>query len=288
MRPSQQRPELATNARLITGQTLGVEPGPIGWLESKRALVIGAGSGIGRAVVDAFRTEGANVGMLEIDVGKCRALNDALPQSPVVVGDASTYGANQAAVAAMVDRFDGLDILVNCVGVFDFYQGIEALDPRQFDDAFAEIFRVNVASQMLSVKAALPALRASRGNVVLTGSTSSFYPGRGGVLYVASKFAVRGLVLSLAHELAPEIRVNGVAPGGTLGTDLRGAKALGLGGEVLGDNPDRAAELRRRTPLDVALNGADHAWSYVYLASERSRGVTGTFVHSDGGIGIKA
>ena len=57
---------------------------------------------------------------------------------------------------------------------------------------------------------------------MLTASTSGFYAGRGGVLYVASKFAVRGLVVALAHELAPDIRVNGVAPGGTLGTDLRG------------------------------------------------------------------
>jgi NAD(P)-dependent dehydrogenase (short-subunit alcohol dehydrogenase family) len=49
------------------------------------------------------------------------------------------------------------------------------------------------------------------------------------VLYVSSKFAVRGLVTALAHELAPEIRVNGVAPGSTLNTDLRGLASLGLG-----------------------------------------------------------
>ena len=77
-------------------------------------------------------------------------------------------------------------------------------------------------------------LRRTGGSVVLTVSTSGFYPGRGGVLYVASKFAVRGCVIALAHELAPEVRVNGVAPGGTLGTELTGPASLDLDGQVLG------------------------------------------------------
>jgi NAD(P)-dependent dehydrogenase (short-subunit alcohol dehydrogenase family) len=205
-----------------------------------------------------------------------------------VCGDASTLEANRAAVAAVVERHGGLDVLVNCVGVFDFYRRLDDLDDAQIEGAFDELFRVNVATQLLSVKAALPELRAAGGNVVLTASTSAFYPGRGGVLYVATKFAVRGLVVALAHELAPEIRVNGVAPGGTVDTDLRGAAALGLAGERLADRPGRDDELRRRTPLGVALTPADHAGSYVFLASDRARGTTGTIVHSDGGVGVKA
>jgi NAD(P)-dependent dehydrogenase (short-subunit alcohol dehydrogenase family) len=117
-------------------------------------------------------------------------------------------------------------------------------------------------------------------------STSGFYPGRGGVLYVASKFAVRGCVIALAHELAPRVRVNGVAPGGTLGTELTGPQSLGLAGQVLG-GPGREQDLRRRTPLQVALSGEDHAGSYVFLASDRARGITGTVVHSDGGTGVR-
>ena len=115
---------------------------------------------------------------------------------------------------------------------------------------------------------------------------SGFYPGRGGVLYVASKFAVRGCVIALAHELAPAVRINGVAPGGTLGTELAGARSLGLGDRVLGTTAGREQDLRRRTPLRVALTGEDHAGSYVFLASDRARGITGTVVHSDGGVGI--
>jgi NAD(P)-dependent dehydrogenase (short-subunit alcohol dehydrogenase family) len=256
-----------------------------GWLAGKRALIVGAGSGIGRAVVEAFLAEGANVGVLELDGGKCAALAAEHPAVLVTQGDASTAEANARAVAALVDRFGGLDVLVSCVGVFDFYRSLESIDAELLDAAFEEMFAVNVKSQLHAVKAALPALRASGGNIVLTESTSAYYPARGGILYVAAKFAVRGVATRLAFELAPRIRVNSVAPGGTLGTDLRGLGTLGMAQARL-DGPDRAAELAARNPLGVALTGADHAWSYVFLASDRARGITGRVVHSDGGMGI--
>jgi NAD(P)-dependent dehydrogenase (short-subunit alcohol dehydrogenase family) len=259
-----------------------------GWLDGRRALVVGAGSGIGRAVVDAFRAEGAQVAVLERDEAKCAKLAAEIPGLPVVTGDATTRAANDEAVAAAVAAFGGLDVLVNCVGVFDFYRGLGEIDADRIDDAFDEMFSVNVKSHLHSVKAALPALRESRGSIVLTESTSAYYPGRGGALYVSSKFAVRGLVTALAHELAPEIRVNGVAPGGTLNTDLRGLGSLGLDDRRLDDTPGREAELAGRVPLHVALSGEDHAWSYVFLASARSRGITGGVAHPDGGIGVKA
>ena len=266
-----------------------------GWLAERRALVVGAGSGIGRAVVDAYRAEGARVAVLERDGDKCASLRAEYDDVPTVCGDATNHHANRDAVGATVDAFGGLDILVNCVGVFDFYRGVADLadlDPDVIDEAFDEMFRTNVKSHVLSVRAALPALRASgaagRSSVVLlTGSTSGHYPGRGGVLYVSSKFAVRGLVTALAHELAPDIRVNCVAPGGTLNTDLRGLASLGLAGSRLDETPDRGAELADRVPLHLALDGRDHAWSYVFLASERARGITGSTVHSDGGAGVR-
>ncbi len=257
------------------------------WLAGNRALVIGAGSGIGRAVCAAFVAEGARVTAMELDAGKCERLAGELPDVNVVHGDATVPADDRRAVAAAVARDGGLDTLVNCVGVFDFYRGLEDLDDEELEPAFDELYRVNVASQLLSVKAALPPLRESRGSVVLTVSTSGFYPGRGGVLYVSSKFAVRGLVVALAHELAPDVRVNGVAPGGTLGTELRGPAALHLDDQRLDDRPGRADELRARTPLGVAMTPEDHAGSYVFLASSRARGITGTFLHPDGGIAVK-
>jgi 2,3-dihydroxy-2,3-dihydrophenylpropionate dehydrogenase len=227
--------------------------------------------------------------VLERDHGKCSGLRRELPDAPVVEGDAVNRDANDRAVVAAVDAFGGLDTLVNCVGIFDFYRGIGDIGADDLPAAFDEMFRANVLTHLQSVKAAVPALRDGTGpSIVLTESTSSFYPARGGVLYVSSKFAVRGLVTALAHELAPQIRVNGVAPGGTLNTDLRGLASLGLDDVRLDDNPDRARDLAARTPLHVALTGEDHAWSFVFLASDRSRGITGETVHPDGGIGLGA
>jgi NAD(P)-dependent dehydrogenase (short-subunit alcohol dehydrogenase family) len=257
------------------------------WLEGRRVLVVGAGSGIGRAVTSVFRAEGARVAVLEKDHAKCADLAAALPDVPVTEGDATRREANEQAVAAAVATFGGLDVLVSCVGVFDFYTGLADIDPDQLDEAFDEMYAVNVKAQMHAVRAALPHLRVAKGNVVLTESTSAYYPGRGGALYVSSKFAVRGLVTTLAYELAPEVRVNGVAPGGTLNTDLRGLASLGMSGRRLDDTPDRAAELAGRVPLHVALSGEDHAWSYVFFASERSRGITGGVLHPDGGMSVK-
>jgi NAD(P)-dependent dehydrogenase (short-subunit alcohol dehydrogenase family) len=257
------------------------------WLHGKRALIVGGGSGIGRAVVDAFLAEDARIAVLELDQHKCDMLREQLPGVPVVEGDAVTRQANEHAVNVAVDTYGGLDTLVNCVGVFDFYKGVGDIDADDLSAAFDEMFRTNVLSHLQSVKAAVPWLRAVPGSsIVLAESTSSFYPGRGGVLYVSSKFAVRGLVAALAHELAPGIRVNGVAPGGTLNTDLRGPASLGLNSVRLDDTPNRASDLAARTPLNVALSAEDHAWSFVFLASDRSRGITGETVHPDGGFRV--
>src|SRR6185437_13567744 len=236
-------------------------------------------------VVDAFLAEDARITVLELDREKCDLLRRQLPGVPVVEGDAVTRQANEHAVTVAVDSYGGLDTLVNCVGVFDFYQGISDINADDLAAAFDEMFRTNVLSHLQSVKAAVPWLRAGTGaSIVLAESTSSYYPGRGGVLYVSSKFAVRGLVATLAHELAPKIRVNGVAPGGTLNTDLRGPASLGLNKIRLDDTPNRARDMAARTPLNVALSAEDHAWSFVFLASDRSHGITGETIHPDGGF----
>lgn len=255
-------------------------------LEGKTALLVGAGTGIGRAVVDAYLDEGANVVVLELSAEKCAALEN-LERVVAVPGDATSLVDNQRAVRAAVDTFGGLDTLATFVGVFDYYTPLEELPEDRLEAAFDEIFHTNVLSYLLSVKAAAPALRDRKGSIVLTLSTSSFYPGRGGILYVTTKFAGRGMITALGHELAPDVRVNGVAPGGTLGTELRGLRSLGLHERTLGATAGREEELAARTPLNVALSGADHAGAYVFLASEQARGITGTVVHSDGGISVR-
>jgi NAD(P)-dependent dehydrogenase (short-subunit alcohol dehydrogenase family) len=258
-----------------------------GALSDRVVVCTGGGSGIGRAVVAAFVAEGAKVAVLEIDPGKCGALSDFGDAVVAVPGDATTREDNESVVAVAMERWGRIDVAVTFVGVFDLYTPLVEIPDDRFDDAFDEVFGLNVKSPLLTARAALGALREARGSIIFTLSSSSFYAGRGGPLYVASKFALRGLVVQLAHELAPDVRVNGVAPGGTVATDLRGPRSLGLGAVRLDDRPGRAEQLEERTPLGVALTGADHAGAYVFLASDASRGMTGEIVRSDGGLGVR-
>jgi NAD(P)-dependent dehydrogenase (short-subunit alcohol dehydrogenase family) len=260
---------------------------PGGALSGKVVVCTGGGSGIGRAAVAAFVAGGARVAVLELDPAKCDGLSDLGDAVVAVPGDATTRQDNEAIVAVAIERWGRIDVAVTFVGVFDLYTPLAEIPDEWFDAAFDEVFGLNVKSPLLTVRAALAALRASRGAIILTLSSSSFYAGRGGPLYVGSKFALRGVVVQLAHELAPDVRVNGVAPGGTVATDLRGPRSLGLDGVRLDDRPGRAEQLEARTPLGVALTASDHAGAYVFLASDAARGMTGEIVRSDGGLGVR-
>jgi 2,3-dihydroxy-2,3-dihydrophenylpropionate dehydrogenase len=253
-------------------------------LAGKVVICTGGGSGIGRAAVEAFVAEGANVAVLEIDQAKCDGLGEGVV---ALAGDATAAEANAALVDTALRRWGRIDVVVTFVGVFDLYTRLLDIDHDAFDATFSEVFDLNVKSPLLTARAALPALREAGGSLIFTLSSSSFYAGRGGALYVGSKFALRGIVTQLAHEEAPAVRVNGVAPGGTVGTDLRGPRSLGLDGSRLADRPGREDELRARTPLHVALTGADHAGAYVFLAADESRGMTGEILRSDGGLGVR-
>jgi NAD(P)-dependent dehydrogenase (short-subunit alcohol dehydrogenase family) len=156
---------------------------------------------------------------------------------------------------------------------------------------FDSVFAVNVKGYLLGAKAAVPELLRARGSMIFTVSNAGFFPGGGGPVYTASKHAVVGLVRQLAHELAPKVRVNGVAPGGTV-TDLRLPRALGTdeSGEALRafDVPDIENTIRGLTPLRLAPVPEDHAAAYVLLASsENSRAMTGAIIQSDSGIGVR-
>jgi NAD(P)-dependent dehydrogenase (short-subunit alcohol dehydrogenase family) len=258
----------------------------MGWLDGKVALLVGGGSGIGRAVVDAFVAEGASVGVLERSEEKCAELAGIGPGVRVVQGDATSLPDARRAVTETVEAFGRLDSLALFVGLFDYYTPLADIPEERLTDAFDEMFHANVLSCLVGARAALEPLTAARGTITLTLSTSAYFPGRGGSLYVASKFALRGLVVRLGHELAPDVRVNGVAPGGTLSTDMRGLRSLDLHERRLGATPNREAELAARTPLQVALTPEDHAGAYVFLASDRARGITGEVISSDGGIGV--
>jgi NAD(P)-dependent dehydrogenase (short-subunit alcohol dehydrogenase family) len=256
-------------------------------LDEKVIFCTGGGSGIGRAVVEAFVSQGATVSVLEIDSAKADAFQGLGHEVLVTTGDATAQADTAAAIDATVGRFGRIDCAVTFVGIFDHYRKLVEIPPDSLDPAFEELFGTNVKSALVTARAVLPELRRTHGGLIFTLSSSSFYPGRGGILYVASKFALRGVVTQLAHEVAPEVRVNGVAPGGTIQTDLRGARSLGQAEKRLDDRPERREQLEARTPLHVALTPADHTGAYVFLASDDSRGMTGEIIRSDGGLGVR-
>lgn len=207
-----------------------------------------------------------------------------------VAGDVRSPEDNERAVAAALDRYGSLDILIGNAGVFDANVGIEALDAQILRAAAQEIFEINVVGYLLAARAAAPHLRRSRGSIVFTVSNAGFHPGAGGgILYTTSKHAVVGVVRQLAYELAPEVRVNGVAPGGTM-TDLRIASSLR---ELTGTDrhfADRARSeraIRTTNPLGVVASPEDHADLYLLLASRSARAVTGEVISSDGGLAVR-
>jgi len=261
-------------------------------LDGQVALVIGATSGIGRAVVDAFLRCGAHVvafGRSEEKLRDLVASNQSLARAlATYAGDATDPHDLDRAATLAVDRFGKLDTLVCTVGAFDYYRTILDYNSEALSSAFEELFRINVLSYILAVRATLPHLLRQPSSIVLTLSTASFYPEGGGVLYGASKFATRGLVVHLAYELAPRIRVNGVAPGGTIGTHLRGLASLHEQDKRVDDAAaGRAERIQRSVPLQVAATPADHTAAFVYLASHRlSRVVTGAIINTDGGRGV--
>ncbi|MGI5490391.1 SDR family NAD(P)-dependent oxidoreductase [Microtetraspora malaysiensis] len=256
-----------------------------GRLAGASILVTGGGSGIGRAVTHAYVAEGARVTVLERSPEYAAELRADLGEAvSVVVGDAADPDAVEHAVtAAARPHGGGLDHLTCCVGIFDYYTSLKDLTASDLTSAAEEIWRVNVLSTLLAVNRAYDALRAARGSVTLTLSGSAFYPEGGGFLYGSSKWALRGAVAHLAKDLAPEVRVNAVAPGGTGGTKLGGLQALAQ--DMTADRvPGRDERIQAGTVLRVTPLPEDHTAAYVYLADPvGARIVTGVVINTDGG-----
>ncbi len=254
-------------------------------LRGRAALVTGGGSGIGRAVVDAYVAAGARVGVLERSPERAQELRAAHGSAvSVVVGDATDVSALDRAVDA--SRMDGrLDQLTCCVGVFDYYASLPDMDAVRLANAAREIWTANVLSVLLAVNRSIDSLRLARGSVTLTLSESAFRAGGGGVLYGSSKWALRGVVAHLARDLAPDVRVNGVSPGGTTGTRLGGLQSLDQ--EMTADrDAGRDERIRTANYLQVVAAPRDHAAAYVYLADPvASRVCTGVVIRTDGGVG---
>ncbi|KXJ54798.1 MAG: cis-2,3-dihydrobiphenyl-2,3-diol dehydrogenase [Thalassospira sp. Nap_22] len=260
----------------------------MGWLKESVALITGGGSGLGLSLVKRYLAEGAKVAVLEADEQRAEQLRETLQdQVCVIVGDVTRYDDNERAVKQTVDTFGRLDVFVANAGIFDFFEPLAAYEGAKLAEAFDELMSVNAKGGVLGARAALPELIKTQGNIIFTISNAGFYPGGGGPLYTASKHALVGIVRQLAYELAPKVRVNGVAPGG-MKTGLRGLSATGTDGQSLNQIDTLDELLTDITPLQVSPQPEDYCGPYVLLASKENSSVTtGVIINTDGGLGVR-
>lgn len=260
-----------------------------GALHGQVCIVTGGARGIGRAIAERCLSEGAR-GVVAVDRAE-EALAALAEEDPArmafAVGDVRSPDTHVRAVAMAKQRFGGLNVLFANAGVFDYRKRLDAYTPELLSEGMDELFGINVKGYLLAIQAALPELKRSRGAIVMTGSVASVHAGGGGVLYTAAKHAIVGIVRQLAQELAPDIRVNAVAPGGT-DTGLQGLAALGHGERSLNGREGFKERIAAHVPLGFAQSPQDHAGAYVFLASNQlSPAITGQVLMSDGGVGIR-
>lgn len=255
----------------------------MGRLDDVNAVVTGGASGMGAAVVERFVQEGARVVVLDRSEHKLNDVQAAHGDAVrTVTGSVSEYADNAAACSLAVREFGGLDVFVGNAGLWDFARPLLESTPEDLSSGFDELFAVNVKGYVLGAKAASAALRESRGSMIFTLSNAALYPGGGGVLYTASKHAGVGVVRQLAYELAPDIRVNAVAPG-AMATDLRGPAAMGLADESISTAIPIMKIVGENSALGIEPQAVDYAAAYVLLASSReSRTATGSIIDVSG------
>ncbi len=253
-----------------------------GRFQDKSILITGGAAGLGLAIARAFSDEGAFITRLDRSEASLAEAQHVLPSAQLVLGDVTQFADNRSAVAKAVSTFGGLDVFIGNAGIFDRNASLRDLPEDRVSGAIDELLGVNVKGYVLGAKAALEALVIRRGTIIFSASVSSFHPAFGGTLYVTAKHAVAGLTKRLAIELAPEIRVNAVAPG-YIATKLGGLAALGHA--VPDDVP--AGPPAGNFLLGFKPAPEDYSGIYTFLASDAARMITGTTILADGGSSIK-
>ncbi len=232
-------------------------------LKGKKALVIAAGQGIGRAIAEAFRDEGAEVLGATLHPEKLQGV------VPAVRLDAR----DREALFALIQGLDRLDILVNAQGVVPVGGLLEATD-----EDWHEAFLLNAQSIFWAMQAALPKMAAQGGGSVINiASVAAFKAVPGRFVYSATKAAVVAMTRAAALEFAPRgVRVNAICPGTV---DTPSLRARAGGEEGLKAFAERQLLGRLGRPEEIAALA-------VYLASDLGAFATGGAFVVDGGMSL--
>lgn len=249
-----------------------------GRLDGKRAVISGAGMGIGRATALKFAAEGARVGL--IDVNEKAASNTAAiaerdgAEAVAVRADVTNESEVEAAIAQLESRFGGLDVVVSNAGVL--LAGQDARADRLDAGVWRKVIDINLTGMFLVCKHGIRSLlRNGGGAVVCTASPTGLYGLAPGLdAYSSSKAGVYGLIRVMANDYAREkIRVNGVIPGYT-DTPMNDYV----------QRPEGHERILSTIPLGRQGTAAEVANVIAFLASDEASYVTGAVWACDGGM----
>jgi 3-oxoacyl-[acyl-carrier protein] reductase len=242
-------------------------------LDSKTALVTGAGSGIGKSIAETYAREGARVTIADINLDAAQETARGIGNNAIAVRcDVTRKAEIAAAVKETIAAFGALDILVNNAGATHVNKPMMEISEDEYDRVFA----VNVKGLFQFCQAVVPHFRERGGGVIVNiGSTAGLRPRPGLSAYNATKGAVHTLTKTLAVELAPDrIRVCAIAP---VATDTP------LLPSFLGTAPGQREKFIATVPLGRLAQPQDIADAALFLASADADFVTGNIVEVDGG-----
>ena len=242
-----------------------------GQLNSKVALVTGGSRGIGRAIVERFRQEGARV----ITCGRGNRPDDLNTEIEWQRADVSSIDDVQALAAFIAQTFDRLDILVNNAGI-----QIEKTVLESSDEDWDQLMGVNAKGVFLCCRELIPTMiRGGGGSIINIGSISGNHADPSMALYNGSKAFVHGLTRSIAVDHGVDgIRCNAVCPGWIM-TEMADAAF------ELASNPEAAREdALSRHPVRRFGKPEDIANTVLWLASEQSSFASGQTFTIDGGL----
>lgn len=241
----------------------------------KAILVTGAARGLGLKIAAAFHARGGQVMLNDLDAGRIGQAIASLgggERLAAVAADISKVAACESAVDATLKRFGRLDVVVNNAAI-NWEMPIAAHTEEIWD----KHLDTNLKGSFFVTRAAIPALRSSKGNVVNIASELGLRPIINNVAYCAAKGGLINMTRALAVELAPAIRVNCVCPG-SMDTELMRECA-----EASGDAKSYYAYYEKFAALNRIGTPAEVAETAVFVASGRAAFMTGSIITVDGG-----